>query len=428
MVRQPLHRSHIAARRLIVAFAALCLTVASTLATAGCGGEDPAQSAVTGSQVTVYSSMPLEGPDRAAALDVVRGEELALRAAGGRAGDYRVKLVALDAATEKADRWDPAQISENARRAAKDPEAVAYLGEFHTGSSAISIPLLNESGLLQVSPTDSAMSLTQRTLAVPDSPEKYYPKAEEYGRTFARLVPGDRWQAAAQLDYMRREGVRRVMVLSDEDPIGLGYAMALRPLARRYGITLTEREDVDPHQTDPRDLVRKVQESGADAVFYAGEGHEGAVRLWQDLTVAEPTLKLFAPGSLVDGPFVEQVGAAASATYVTRPLTALRTYPAPADRVLAAYVKQYGTTPQPEMLYGYEAMSAVLAAIEAAAQRAGDTPIDRADVVAAFRALSRRRTVLGDYDFLANGDSSLRRYGAYRVVGGTLRFVHRLDG
>lgn len=423
-----LPRSPFARRRAARALVSLCVALAAC-AIAGCGGEDPARSAVTGSQVTVYSSMPLEGPDRVPALDVVRGERMALAEAGGRAGDYRVRLVSLDAATPEADRWDPAQISENARRASDDESAVAYVGEFHTGSSAISVPLLNEAGILQVSPIDSAMALTQRTLSVPDSPDKYYPKAQEYGRTFKRLVPGDQSQAAAQLDYMRRQGVRRLMVLSDEDPTGLGYAMALRQLVKRYEIALAGREDVDPHERDPRDLIRAIQESRADAVFYAGAAHEGAIRLWEDLTVAEPDVKLFAPGSLVDEPFVAAVGApAAAATYVTRPLQGLRSYPQPASRFARAYERRYGAKPTPEALYGYEAMAAILAAIEAAAETAGEQPIVRADVVRAFGALRRDGTVLGDYAFTPGGDTTLHRFGAWRVVDGELRYAHRLDG
>jgi branched-chain amino acid transport system substrate-binding protein len=428
LIRQPLHRPSRTSRPLRGALALLWLGLLALLAT-GCGGGDPAKSAVTGSQLAIYSSVPLEGPDRSAALDVMRGEELALREARGSAGGYRVKLVTLDAATEKAARWDPAQISENARAAAKDPAAIAYLGEFHAGSSAIAVPLLNEAGLLQVSPTDSAMALTRRTLAVPDSPEKYYPKAQDYGRTFARMVPDDRRQAAAQLEYMRQERVRRAVLLSDEDPIAIGYAMELKPLARRYGISMTERQEVDPHQQDPSDLVQKVQEARADAVFYAGEAHDGAVRLWQALAAAEPSLKLFAPGSVVDKPFIDAVGAgAAESTYVTRPVLGLRAYPPAADRFVRTFSKAYGRAPAPEALYGYEAMNAVLAAIGKAGREAGERTLDRADVVAAFRGIRRKATVLGDYAILPGGDTTLDRFGAYRIVGGELRYTHPLAG
>lgn len=413
-----------------VARTVLVLVVcALALAWSGCGGDaDPKTTRVTGTRLKIYSSMPLEGPDAQAALDVVRGQRMALREAGSQAGRYRIGLVSLDAATPKENRWDPAQISENARTAAKDPETIAYVGEFHTSSSAISIPLLNEGGILEVSPMDTAMALTARNLAVPDSPAKYYPKAQEFGRTFARVVSSDRGQAVAQLEYMQQEGVRRLMLLTDEDPVGVGYLTAMRALARAHGITVVGREDVDPHAQDPRDLVEKIEQADPDAVFYAGNTHDGVVRLWAALSVADPELKLFAPGSLVDAAFIEQVGAAAASTYVTRPVLGLRAYPPAAQRFARRFEQQYGTPPEPEALYGYEAMSALLAAIRRAAGDAGDGTLERADVVRAFKASRRSGTVLGDYEILPNGDTSLNRFGAYRIVGGELRYQHPLRG
>jgi branched-chain amino acid transport system substrate-binding protein len=359
---------------------------------------------------------------------VLRGEQMALREAGGRVGRYRVELAPLDAATEKENRWDPATISENARRAAKDDSAIGYIGEFHSGSSAISIPLLNEVGLLEVSPTDGAEALTLRTLAVPDSPAKYYPKERELGRTFGRVVGNDRGQAAAQVAYMRKEGVRRLFQLTAEDPSGAGFLRSMRPLLRAAGIDVVGREDVDPHQPEPRDLVEKVVRASPDAVFYAGGGHEAVVRLWQDLSVADPGLKLFLPGAIADPSFLEQIGPAAGSTYVTRPLLGLRAYPPPAQRFAARFEKAYGAAPLPEALYGYEAMKALLAAAGEAERAAGEGPLERSAVREAFFGLRRRGTVLGDYEILPSGDSSLQQYGAFRVEDGRLRYVGQLLG
>ncbi len=406
------------------------MLAAAALLLAGCGGgDDPAETAtVAGSTLTIYTSMPFEGPDSAAARDVLRGEQLALREAGGRIGRYGVELVPLDAATEKENRWDPAQISQNARRAAKDDSAIGYIGEFHTGSSAISIPLLNEVGLLEISPTDSAEALTLRTLAVPDSPAKYYPKERAVGRTFGRVISNDRGQAAAQVAWMRREGVRQLFEVTDEDPVGAGFLMAMRPLLRAAGITVVGREDVDPHQPDPRDLVEKIARASPDAVFYAGDSHEAVVRLWQDLSVADPGLKLFVPGSIADPSFIEQVGPAAESTYITRPLLGLRAYPPAAQRFAQRFQKAYGTAPMPEALYGYEAMKALLTAAGDAERAAGDGPLERVAVRDAFFGLRREGTVLGDYEILPSGDTSGQRFGAFRVENGRLRYVASLLG
>ena len=63
-------------------------------------------------------------------------------------------------------------------------------------------------------------------------------------------------------------------------------------------------------------------------------------------------------------------------------------------------------------------MKAILAAIE----RAGAQGNDRSAVIEQFLGIERRGTVLGDYSIDGNGDTSLRRYGDYRVSDGRLVF------
>jgi branched-chain amino acid transport system substrate-binding protein len=372
--------------------------------------------------------MPLEGPDRAISVDVVRAQRLALRERGGRAGRYAIQLVSLDAATPKAGEWDPAQISKNARRAAKDPDTIAYVGELHSGSSAISIPLLNEAGILEVSPLDTAMELTTRTLAIAGSPMKYYPKLQKVGRTFARVVPNDRVQADALALYMRQEGVRRLAILTDDDTNGLPLAATVKASAQAAGITVVPDEDpIDAHAKDQSERAAKIAATGADAVFFVGSTRPGVVQLWRALNLEEPSLQLYAPGAVVGAPFIAAIGNARSETRVTRPPLALSEYPPASRGFLASFRSVYGYTPAPEALYGYEAMRAVLDAIDRGEAAAGDRALTRPDVVRAFFRTRARGTVLGDYDIDRGGDTNLHQFGAYRVVGRELRFVRSLD-
>src|SRR5436305_1779901 len=82
----------------------------------------------------------------------------------------RIELRSLDDATRAAGKWEPAKVFSNARRAAADASTVAYLGEFNSGASAISIPILNEAGILQVSPSNTYTGLTRREGAGRDEP------------------------------------------------------------------------------------------------------------------------------------------------------------------------------------------------------------------------------------------------------------------
>ena len=40
----------------------------------------------------------------------------------------------------------------NAKTAAQDPSTIAYLGDLDSGATAVSLPLINAAGILQVSP------------------------------------------------------------------------------------------------------------------------------------------------------------------------------------------------------------------------------------------------------------------------------------
>src|SRR3712207_6253460 len=107
------------------------------------------------------------------------------RSAGGKAGNFKIKYVSLDDATAATGKWEPGKVSENARKAVQDDKTIAYLGEFNSGASAISIPLLNEAGILQVSPSNTYVGLTRAEGAEKGEPQKYQPSGT---KTFGRVV------------------------------------------------------------------------------------------------------------------------------------------------------------------------------------------------------------------------------------------------
>jgi branched-chain amino acid transport system substrate-binding protein len=399
------------------------------LALSGCGGGDgPPDPRLRGVQLTIWSSLPQRGPLRDVAADMLAAERLALARDGGRVGRYRVRLVALDASTPETGRSEPVQISQNARRAAGSARTVAYLGELATGSSAISIPLLNEAGILQVSPLDTAMAYTTRSVAVAGSPERYYPKLRELGRTFARVVPSDRGQVDALLTDMRRAGVRRLVILTDEDPSGRALAANLRAKARAAGIAVVAREEIDVHVARHDDAIARIREAAPDAALDATGARPGAARLWRELHAADPRLQLYAPARLADPPFLAGLGAAASVAHVTRPVLAEADDSRAARRFARTFARRYGRAPAPEARYGYEAMRSVLAAIRRAEAQSVDGLITRQAVVRAYFRTAPRRGVLGPYTIDAAGDTSLDEWAAYRVAGGTLRFAGTLSG
>jgi branched-chain amino acid transport system substrate-binding protein len=381
------------------------------LAFAACGGDDDnggTAASSGGSTLTIYSSLPLQGDSRPQSEDVVAGEKLALEEAGGKVGKFSIKYVSLDDATAAAGKWDPAQTSSDARKAAQDKSTIAYLGEFNSGATAISLPVLNEAGILQISPSNTYVGLTRAEGADKGEPDKYYPSGK---RTYGRVVPADHIQAAAQVTYQKDEGCKKTYILNDKEVYGKGIAGQVENIAKAQGLQIAADEGIDTKAANFRSVAQKVKSSGADCMFFGGITQNKGVQLFTDVNAANPTMKLFGPDGVADV-FVTKISSKVAAqTYITNPTLDPKLYPPAAQDFFKHFKEKYGRDPYPYAIYGYEAMKVALLAI----QNAGDKGNDRQAVIDAFFHIKDRDSVLGKYSIDENGDTTLTDYGANRV-------------
>ncbi|HEX7163307.1 MAG TPA: ABC transporter substrate-binding protein, partial [Trebonia sp.] len=174
----------------IATLAAGCSSGSSSSASGSAGS-----GSASGNTVDVYSSLPMQGASNVQTIPMVNGMKLALEQAGGKAGKFTVNYTVLDDSTAAAGKWDPAQTAANARKVASDPKAVYYMGEFNSGSSEVSVPILNQAGIPQVSPANTYVGLTTDLPgSAPGEPQKYYPTGV---RNYARVVATDDIQGPA---------------------------------------------------------------------------------------------------------------------------------------------------------------------------------------------------------------------------------------
>jgi ABC-type branched-subunit amino acid transport system substrate-binding protein len=220
--------------------------------------------------------------------------------------------------------------------------------------------------------------------------------------------------------------VHRLALLTDEDPSGRAVATNLRAKAHAAGIAVVAREEIDEHALQHDDSIARVLAAHPDAALDATGARPGAARLWRELTAADPLLQLYAPASLADPSFVAGLGPASAVAHVTQPdLGSVGDAP-PARRFAREFSARYGHAPAPEAAYGYEAMRGVLEAVRRAELDAPDGLLTRSAVVRAYFRTRPRTSVLGSYAIDPAGDTSLRRWGAFRVVDGRLRFAGAL--
>ena len=400
-------------------YAIAAAMAAIALAAAGCSSSSSSSGSSTssssgGGTVDVYSSLPLQGASSAQTIPLVNGIRLALSEANNKAGNFTVNYQSLDDSTAAAGKWDPGQTAANARKVASDSKAVYYIGEFNSGASEVSIPILNEAGIPQVSPANTYVGLTTNLPgSAAGEPTKYYPTGK---RTYLRIVPIDSIQAAADLMAMKQAGCTKVAVANDKEAYGSGLATLLGLEKGFYGVNIVSNTGIDPTSPNFRSYASTIQGQGADCFMFAGIVSNGAVQITKDVHSAIPAAKIFgADGVCTSSYTAASKGGVPAAidpllecTVATLNLTA---YPG-GEQFLNAYKAKYGgASPDPYAIYGYEAMKLGLDTIKSLGAQGNS----KSAVLAALFATKARASVLGTYGFDANGDTTLKSYGLYKV-------------
>jgi len=400
---------------------------ALALGVTACGGDDndnaasdsggsttAAATSGGGGTVDLYSSLPLQGASKDQTNAMVKGIQLALDGAGNKAGDVTIKYTSLDDSTAQAGNWDPGQTAQNARKVAQDSKAVGYIGEFNSGATKVSLPILNQAGVPMVSPANTYIGLTTNEPgSEKGEPDIYYPTGK---RTYLRIVPRDAIQATALLTAMKQDGCTKVALANDKDTYGAGLGRIVELQAKDQGITITGNEGIDKTASNYRSLASKFKADGADCFLFNGVTANGAVQLFKDVGAALPNAKLYGPDGVCESGFTNPskkgIPAALGARFKCSVATLdLKSYPGGAD-FLAKYKAKYNdSAPDPYAIYGYEAAQLFIDTLKGL----GDKATDKAAVLDALFATKDRDSVLGTYSFDANGDTTATDYGIYKV-------------
>jgi branched-chain amino acid transport system substrate-binding protein len=398
--------------------AAVCVGLAILVG----GGTAPSTASAQGDPVTIYSSLPLSGWTRPQATAVVRGARLALEERGGVAAGYAVRYVSLNDATRWAGSWTPERTVRNARRAAADSSAIGYIGEFNSGASAISMPILSEAGMPQISPSNTYVGLTRSGPgAARGEPGKYYSGGV---RHYFRIAPNDRVQAGALAAAMRDRGCRRTASVHDGEIYGRGVGTLTRRHAAKLGLRIVVTHRIRPRS--PAARLGRVRRARPDCVAYTGITYNGAVELVTALARRLPRARFFGSDGIAESGFANPRWGGVSRRVGRRVLVTVATlapdaYPPAGGAFFDRYEQRYDDpNPDPYSIYGYESMSLLLDAVSAVGP-------NRSAVIAWLRSVADRPSVLGPYGFDRFGDTTLRTYGLYRIRGGGHRYAGAVE-
>jgi DNA-binding SARP family transcriptional activator/ABC-type branched-subunit amino acid transport system substrate-binding protein len=392
-------------RLLLVGGAAVLLLVSGT-AWWGAGG---LRGGLADVRWTIGLDMPLSGARADLGEPVRDAVQMAiddLNAAGGVRG-LMLEVVALD------DVDDSARAVQNARTLVADARTVAMIGPWGSATAFSVIPVTNEAGLLQCSPSGTHPGLTKPRHGALD-----LRASRPDAINFVRLAPSDDVQAFAMASFAYRDLAARRALVVDDTGVGRDIADAFEDQFTAIGGSSVRRA-LNPDE-DPRTVLAPLaDEMGPpELVFFGGEPETGAAlrRAMADAGRASTPLlswDFLLIGSGADpGSFLQRVGVdAAVGTYVAH-----ASLPDHKASFADAYRDRFGVEADEYAAAGYACVEIIGAAIRDVADDGAAAGAMRGLVRAyAVDPTRRYETILGTVGFDGNGDALQQFVTFYRV-------------
>ena len=241
-------------KRGVLGFLILLVAVLA-LAAAGCGGDDddggdggggggavealpsascgPIRKGEEEPDALIASDFPLQGANRSLTTEMADAIEYMLEQQDWKAGDTVLGYQSCDDSTAQAGSWDSAKCSSNGRAYANNASVIGIIGTFNSGCAKLVIPIANRESLAMVSPANTYPGLTEGGPGTEaGEPDNYYPSGT---RNYARVVWNDQFQGAANAQYAKELGLKKIFILNDGETYGLGIATLFEDYAGSWG-------------------------------------------------------------------------------------------------------------------------------------------------------------------------------------------------
>jgi branched-chain amino acid transport system substrate-binding protein len=373
----------------------------------------PAGSAnAAGGTIKIGVDFPLSGADAADGGPAANGVTLAVAEANKRGlpGGFKLETSVLDDAVQG--KHDPAAGAQNVKTFIADSSVLAMVGPFNSNVATSEIPLTNDAGLVQISPSNTSDGLT-----VGDNAKKLreaHPDVNSYFRVCTR----DSRQGGALAKFAQKLGYKKMFVIDDNETYGKGLADSFAAAFAADGGKVLGHEHITANQQDFKSLLTKVKSTGPDAVFYGGTTSTGGALVRRQMgDVGMTSVPYMGGDGISDGDvFVTGAGAMAKDVYFSIAAPDAEKLPS-AKPFVAAYKAQFkGASLGAYSANAYSAALIEIAAIEKAIKDNGGAMPTRAEVLKNVAATHDFDTPIGKIGFDANGDTTaplltLQTYG-----------------
>ncbi len=342
--------------------------------------------------IRIGAALTLSGPDAPYGIDALRGVELAI-ADKGSVARRSIELVKED------DQCDPKAGEEAARRLASDPTIVGVIGETCSGGSIPAARILSEAGMVLISPSSTAPSLTD-------------PQTRQPG--FFRTIYNDKLQGTIAADFLFNAlGVRTLVTLHDGSPYSDQLQEATCKAFQDLGGECLAQIRIQSG-SDPTNVIQRIKAMRPEALYYPLYTVDGVAVTRGIFEAGLDNLVLISADGLLSIDFIEQTKLASNGMYLSGP-----SMPQYDPNFLQKYVQRYGE--QPLASYNapaYDATMLLLLAIEKVAIQANGTLyIPRQALRETIAATKDYKGLSGMITCNPNGDCGAPNVKIYQVRG-----------
>ena len=398
---------------LVAACSSSTTSTSSTASSAPAGSAAPA-AAGSGGTIKIGVDLPVSGADAAIGVPTQNGAVLAIEQAnknGFIGGTFKLEASLLDDAVQG--KHDPAAGAQNVKTFIADSAVLAMIGPFNSNVAKSEIPLTNDAGLAQISPSNTNDGLT-----IGDDAKKLR-TAHPDTNAYFRVCTKDSRQGGALAQFAQKLGYKKIFIIDDNETYGKGLADTFDASFKSLGGTVLGHEHITANQQDFKALLTKVHSTAPEAVFFGGNTSTGGGLLRRQMADVGMSATPFMGGDGISDTeeFVKEAGAMAQNVYYSFAAPDADKLPS-AKAFVQAYKARFNSDVGPYSAPAFAATQIIIAAIEKAVKDDGGKMPTRADVLKNIAATNDYPTPIGKIGFDSNGDTTAPILTLKRMVAG----------
>jgi len=389
--------------RLLALFAAAVLAACSNSSTSS-GGSDT---------IKIGVDLPVSGADASIGIPTQNGAVLAIEEAnkaGFAGGKFKLAASLLDDAVQGV--HDPAAGAQNVKTFISDSTVLGMVGPFNSNVATSEIPLTNDAGMVQISPSNTNDGLT----VGPDA--KKLRTSHPDVNTYFRVCTNDTHQGGALAQFAMKLGYKKAFIVDDNETYGKGLADHFETAYTKFGGTVLGHEHITKNQQDFKALLTKIKSTSPEVVFFGGNTSTGGGLLRRQMgDVGMAKVGYMGGDGISDKEFETTAGVLANGSYFSVAAPDANKLSSARDFV-AAYKARFNNDVGGYSANAYTSAKIIIAAIQKAIDQNGGKMPTRADVLKNVAATKDFISPIGDVTFDANGDVAKPTLTLQKVNGG----------